>query len=369
MLKKAFVETANKLKLELQKTDYVAVTFDAWTSLATESYLTVTCHYIDYAWCLKSALLSTKPLNEISHTAENLSKALNEIFIEWQNDNKIVCIVTDNAANMIKTCSILQKRHMPCFAHLINLVVQDSLPCVENILKKFKSTVTYFKSSYVAMETFKKEQNTNEGSAPLKLLQEVPTRWNSSFYMIQRINQTSEALNRALLQLKKAPAPLSLEGCCILKEIEKVLLCFEELKTEEGKTFCTNLIDAVKTSLFPYEIRTVNNFYAQALLNHARVTAAEVQYSGEYDEEHFETKAETEAETIADKNASNLVKTEVTTVATLQKTVSSAASSADKELRSPWTGSDILKLIILYGENQESFKSTVIRKRSVLEYD
>ncbi|CAH1106827.1 unnamed protein product [Psylliodes chrysocephalus] len=175
----------------------------AWTSLATESYLTVTSHYIDYAWCLKSAVLSTKPLNEISHTAENLSKALNEIFIEWQIDNKIVCIVTDNAANMIKTCSLLQNRHMPCFAHLINLVVQDSLPCVENVLKKVKSTVTYFKSSYVAMETFKKEQNTNEGSAPLKLLQEAPTRWNSSFYMIQRINQTSEALNRALLQLKK----------------------------------------------------------------------------------------------------------------------------------------------------------------------
>ena len=31
--------------------------------------------------------------------------------------NKIVCIVTDNAANALKMCKILKIRNLPCFAH------------------------------------------------------------------------------------------------------------------------------------------------------------------------------------------------------------------------------------------------------------
>lgn len=225
MLEESYTEVCTQLKIELSQIEYVAITFDAWTSVATESYVTVTCHFVDKDFCLKSAVLSTKPLPEVNHTAHNLSEALKAIFSEWEINEKITCIVSDNANNMISTCNLLQKRHMPCFAHSLNLVVQDCLPGVSGILKRVKIIVTYFKSSYVAMDTFKKEQNTKE---PLKLLQEVPTRWNSSFYMIERVIKTNEALNRSLLQLRSAPAPLSLEELTILYDIQKVLSCFEE---------------------------------------------------------------------------------------------------------------------------------------------
>lgn len=62
MLEDTYLKLYNKLKLELQSIKYVSITFDAWTSLATECYVTVTCHYIDDNYCLKNIVLSTKPM-------------------------------------------------------------------------------------------------------------------------------------------------------------------------------------------------------------------------------------------------------------------------------------------------------------------
>lgn len=61
MLKDAYLVAYSKLKCELNSIKYLAVTCDSWTSIATESYLTLTCHYIK-DFVLKSAVLSTKLL-------------------------------------------------------------------------------------------------------------------------------------------------------------------------------------------------------------------------------------------------------------------------------------------------------------------
>lgn len=60
------------------------------------------------------------------------------------------------------------------------------------------------------MDTFKKEQNTPD-SEPLKLIQDMPTRWNSTYLMIKRVLEVNEALGKALLKLRRAPPPLSIE--------------------------------------------------------------------------------------------------------------------------------------------------------------
>ena len=49
--------------------EFLSITADIWTSIATESYLSVTLHYIDNNWEIKSFALGTFPLTE-SHTGE-----------------------------------------------------------------------------------------------------------------------------------------------------------------------------------------------------------------------------------------------------------------------------------------------------------
>ncbi|CAG9833279.1 unnamed protein product [Diabrotica balteata] len=160
-------------KCVLKQNNFVSITTDSWTSVSTESYMAITCHYIDQNFNLKNSILAVPKLKE-HHTAENLASVLQQTFEEWEIAKKVTCIVTDNAPNMIKMCELLQKRHLPCFAHLINLVVQDNLKLksVQTVLTKCKEIVRYFKSSTTAHEMFMNHQKENGASnSAVKLLQ------------------------------------------------------------------------------------------------------------------------------------------------------------------------------------------------------
>lgn len=51
---------------------FIALTADIWTSLATEAYLGVTCHFITEDWKMKTLTLATMPLDE-RHTGANIA--------------------------------------------------------------------------------------------------------------------------------------------------------------------------------------------------------------------------------------------------------------------------------------------------------
>lgn len=70
-------EIKDKVKKALQETDSVALTMDIWTSVATEVYLGLTCHYLKN-WKMVSHCLTTMPLEE-SHTAANIAEWTQEV--------------------------------------------------------------------------------------------------------------------------------------------------------------------------------------------------------------------------------------------------------------------------------------------------
>ncbi|CAH1959714.1 unnamed protein product [Acanthoscelides obtectus] len=287
LLNQRYTDIHNKLKEDISGVDYVALTCNGRTARATESYLTITCHFVSNHQ-LHAEVLPTKPLtNGVNHTSENIAASIQEIIDEWEIDHNITSIVTDNAASMIKACELLKKKHFPCYAHTLNLVVQDNMKLIQPILKKCKDIVTFIKQSTTTMEIFKKEQNSEK---PLKLIQECPIRWNSSYYMIEHILKTNEAIGRTLLKVRKAPQPRSVDDICVLTELVEVLEIFKEatkkisgskyvtislvipvtmglnnnlkitstnMETDDGKKFSKGLIDSVIIRLFPYENRTV----------------------------------------------------------------------------------------------------------------
>ncbi|XP_050516425.1 E3 SUMO-protein ligase ZBED1-like [Diabrotica virgifera virgifera] len=223
LLSEFYTDISNKLQDILRNIDFVAITCDGWTSRAMESYVTVTCHYVDEHFKLNVVVLSTKALtNGIHHTAENIAETLLEIFNEWNMEQKVSCIVTYNAPNYIKACKMLKERHIPCYAHTLNLVVQDNLKYVQDFITKCKDIVTFFKSSNIATKLFKNEQEQDRAE-PYQLLQEVSTRWNSTYYMVQRILITNDAIGRTILKLRKLPQPLSVDDIIFLTDVQKVL--------------------------------------------------------------------------------------------------------------------------------------------------
>ncbi len=81
----------------LSSAERVALTCDAWTSRATESFVTITAHYITTEWNLVSYVLQTRAMHD-SHTGGNIAELLKEAVTEWGLEEKHPVIVTDNAS-------------------------------------------------------------------------------------------------------------------------------------------------------------------------------------------------------------------------------------------------------------------------------
>lgn len=88
----------------MKKASRVALTCDAWTSVATKSFVTITVHFVlesdKNEWKLASHVLQTREMSE-SHNGANVAKLLEKAAAEWQISEKDLVLVTDNASNMV----------------------------------------------------------------------------------------------------------------------------------------------------------------------------------------------------------------------------------------------------------------------------
>jgi hypothetical protein len=121
----------------------ITLTTDAWTDiLNSKSYLGVTMHFIQNLQ-LVSVVLDVHPLSE-RHTADYLRETITKIQKSWNISNsKVVCIVTDGGANIVKASNDLfgEIRHLHCFAHKLNLIPQraiSNVPKLVLLIKKVK---------------------------------------------------------------------------------------------------------------------------------------------------------------------------------------------------------------------------------------
>lgn len=65
MMEKKYEDEFQKVKLALSSSStMVCLTTDAWTNVATEAYLGITCHFINDDWELISYIFTTMPLEE-----------------------------------------------------------------------------------------------------------------------------------------------------------------------------------------------------------------------------------------------------------------------------------------------------------------
>ena len=91
-LPNAYSKEAEVVKKEIAAVSHVALSSDLWTSRATESYMTITCHFLTETWNFKSLLLETFVF-ELSHTAENIADSLRKAAEKWKISEKIIAIV------------------------------------------------------------------------------------------------------------------------------------------------------------------------------------------------------------------------------------------------------------------------------------
>ena len=128
------------------------------------------------------------------HTAENLASELHKCATEWGLDRPTV--VSDNAANILKAVRLLGWRSIPCLAHTINLAAKAGLRVqqVSRILAKARDFVGYFKRCTYANKVLQKKQDLLQ-MPKLSLINDVDTRWNSTYDMIELLLSQTAAIH------------------------------------------------------------------------------------------------------------------------------------------------------------------------------
>ncbi|KAJ8937235.1 hypothetical protein NQ314_011990 [Rhamnusium bicolor] len=150
LLPAAYEEVYNRTKNILHDVKSISLTTDSWTSQNSESFLAVTAHFLNNNFEFKTCLLECISFPE-SHTSLNLATGLKKISNEWNIDDKILIVVSDNAVNIKKAIrDELKLKHFGCYAHNLNLIAQYSLKLITPILEKVNNIVNFFKRSTLA---------------------------------------------------------------------------------------------------------------------------------------------------------------------------------------------------------------------------
>lgn len=260
----AYEKCLNDMKQQIKENVLsVCLTTDCWTSINNQSFIAITSHYLDNDFKFKSVLLECVPFEE-THTSINLGNKIKSVITEWELEDKFVLVVSDNAYNIKGAITILGLKHFVCYAHSLNLIVQDALKItsISNLIDKIKSIVGHFKRSSNASRELDKYQ-INSGTVPKKLIQHIPTRWNSTYFMLCRFIELENAIKATLAILDTYLSTLSPDEWIMCKELSVVLKPFEEVtKTVSGENYMSaSLIIILTNGLQSVTERTsTNNF-------------------------------------------------------------------------------------------------------------
>ena len=139
-------------------------------------------------------------LSEHSHTADYITEVVEEI-IEKISPNKILAIITDNAANIYNIRENLQEKYsnienVRYIAHAINLIACNIIKegFGDRLLQKINILESFFKNSYQAgtkLIQLAKENNIQEGSIKLY----YKTRWTTASDSVNSVIRLELILN------------------------------------------------------------------------------------------------------------------------------------------------------------------------------
>ncbi|CAI9279448.1 unnamed protein product [Lactuca saligna] len=231
----------------------ISLTADLWSSINTDGFLCVTSHFIDEEWKLQKRILNFQYMPP-PHNGVCLTETISTLLTNWGIDKKLFTITLDNAASNDTFVNLLKGQlcnegalhsngdyfHVRCCAHVLNLVVQDGLKAIDEGIVKIRESIKYVKGSSVRKRNFLncvKQVNLNPNKG---LRQDVPTRWNATFLMIESALFYRRAFFRLALSDSNYLDCPSNEEWGKLEKIFKFLEVFYEVTCIfSGNKYCT----------------------------------------------------------------------------------------------------------------------------------
>ena len=246
-IEKKWGEAKNKLKTELNNVkSKLALTTDVWTSLQQKSYAVVTIHFMGPTGAIHHTLLDFFEMPH-PHTGTDLNNVVQLVISNYNLENRIVSITTDNASNNVgamddmKAIAVTKDVvHIRCAPHVLNIVVQAGLGAINDIIKKVRDITKTFRTPkrLQLLGDWCKKMDV-QYCAPTP---DAPTRWGSTLKMISNLVKLRGPIDFLASKEKDfESALLSPETWDTLKELEQLLAPFHDATTAlSGSKYVTS---------------------------------------------------------------------------------------------------------------------------------
>ena len=159
--------------------------------------MSLTAHFINKNWTKTDIVLNVKAM-EGSHTGDYLASVFMAMLEDWQISRKrVFLILRDSGANIVKGMNLIEIPNLSCFAHSLQLVVNEGLKAqraVIDVVSKVRKIATHFNHSVLAKQRLRTIQ-VRLAVPQHSILQSVPTRWNSVYVMLARAVEQKSAIS------------------------------------------------------------------------------------------------------------------------------------------------------------------------------
>ncbi|XP_030052870.1 zinc finger BED domain-containing protein 4 [Microcaecilia unicolor] len=243
-----------QMQAQLAKAEGSIVHFTTDISIsqnATHAYLSLTAHWwqmdeagvgisssggtpAGYRW----ALLHTQVMDQ-SHTSAYILEAIRGMMESWLVDKDIKkgFFIIGNSSNMIRAVGDGGYKGIQCFAHLLHLVVKDALGLggkdgdsivLNDLIERCRKIARHFNQSIKGCQQLRQKQALV--GAPLNnLVQDVDTRWNSTYLMLQRLVEQQTPLRELSLEAEIGlDHPLGYRDWLYVTQVAYVLKPFKD---------------------------------------------------------------------------------------------------------------------------------------------
>ena len=238
LLDKAFIKGKDKVQKKLKEAEpsSVSIQLDGW-SQHHHGFIGLLVNYITKGRRRTKICLACSQYDS-SHTGENMARWVESECDKWGITEEVGVVTTDTASNMLKMMDYLPIHflHGGCLNHIIQLVIKDELlekASIKNLIKACRHICTYSNQS-VQLSQFilaKQIEAGKDKSQCLNLVQDVVTRWNSTFLMLQRFIILQPVIRDVLLDQqwqRKLDTRITNADWSLMEKVVMVLKVFYE---------------------------------------------------------------------------------------------------------------------------------------------
>ncbi|XP_030610097.1 zinc finger BED domain-containing protein 1 [Archocentrus centrarchus] len=204
MVPQVYCRTHNVVFNELTGVVNCGISTDLWQSQTqNRTYISLSVHSVNYnsttGFSMTNKCLKTFEVQE-DNTAENITRAMYEAFVEWGITHKVIGATTNGSVDIVKACSLLDLSvEMPCLGHTVNHAMDEAfqLPRVDSFLGCCRKLVDHYRES--AMNILREKQKQH-GLPQCTLITDRGRSWLATLAMLQRLKEQQVAVSTTLIE-------------------------------------------------------------------------------------------------------------------------------------------------------------------------